>query len=73
MQNRKTFSGESGLGSLDFPGDLVGESVCENGGTEGVREPGILPAHVPVVALSRSPTSVGTKSTDGRKHSCNFQ
>ena len=51
---------------LDFSGDLAvvvddGESTGA-GGTDGRRDAGIFPAHVPVVALSKSPPSVGKTS-----------
>ena len=36
--------------------------MCEGGGTDGRRDAGIFPAHVPVVALSKSPSFAGTKS-----------
>ena len=56
----------SSVAGFDFPGDLVavvdGECV-EVGGTDGRRDAGIFPAHVPVVALSKSPLSAGTMST----------
>ena len=47
-------------------GDLVGE-VCGEGcdGREGRREAGSLPAHVPVVALSRAAGSSGGRSGGG--------
>ena len=55
------------LVGFDFSGDLavvVVDSGCaEAGGTDGRRDAGIFPAHVPVVALSRSPPpSAGTRS-----------
>ena len=50
---------------LVLAGDLEvvgGEWVCEGGGATGGRDAGILPAHVPVVALSKSPPSAGGRS-----------
>ena len=51
---------------FDFSGDLVvvvdGGECSEVGGTDGRRDAGIFPAHVPVVALSKSPPSTGTRS-----------
>ena len=55
-----TLAGEMVLASLDFAGDVVGDG--REGGARGKRDAGILAAQVPVVALSKSPTSRGTKS-----------
>ena len=52
--------GGSELVSLDLSGDMVGDGKV--GGATGMREAGILAAQVPVVALSKSPPSAGTKS-----------
>ena len=62
-----TIVAASSLVGFDFSGDLVvvvdGECVeVGPGGTDGGRDAGIFPAHVPVVALSKSPPSVGTRS-----------
>jgi hypothetical protein len=54
------------LVGFDFSGDLVvilDGGSAEAGGTDGRRDAGIFPAHVPVVALSSSPPSAtGTRS-----------
>ena len=48
--------------SLALAGDLTVGGVWEDGGRAGGRDAGIFPAHVPVVALSRSPPSMSTNS-----------
>ena len=53
------------LVDFDFSGDLVvvnGGECAEVGGTDGRTDARIFPAHVPVVALSKSPPSTGTRS-----------
>ena len=59
-----TLDGDSTCGRIT--GDLVGE-VCGEGcdGREGRREAGSLPAHVPVVPLSRAVGSSGGRSEGG--------
>ena len=57
--------------SLDLAGDVAvfeGEVTPDDGCTVGARDAGIFPAHVPVVAVSRSPPSAGTKSASVCKH-----
>ena len=61
-----TLDGDSTGGRIT--GDLVGE-VCGEGcdGREGRREAGSLPAHVPVVPLSRAAGSSGGRSEGGEE------
>ena len=56
------------LVGFEVSGDLVVIVDAEAGGTDGRRDAGIFPAHVPVVALSKSPPSAGTSSAHYAKN-----